>query len=151
MAKRKYVLDTNCFIDAARDAGFRAAFARFCEAVAPRLFLSMVVATELRASPLDAVARRRLEAEVLGPYYRRGRLLTPSRRTWEGLSEVLSALWQKEGLLPSQTPRSFVFDVLMALSCRDVGAIFISRNTKDMARIAKVVPFEYQAPFPDPE
>jgi len=149
VAQRKYVLDTNCFIDAARDPTFRAAFSHFSEATAPRLYLSLVVATELRASPLDPASRRRLEDEVLGPYYRRGRLLTPSRRSWEGLSEVLSTLWQKEGLLAEQTPRSFVFDVLVALSCREVGAILISRNAKDMARIARVVPIEYQPPFPD--
>jgi predicted nucleic acid-binding protein len=151
VGQRKYVLDTNCFIDAARDPEFRAAFSRFSEATAPRLYLSLVVATELRASPLDPPSRRRLEDEVLGPYYRRGRLLTPSRRSWEGLGEVLGTLWQKEGLLPEQTPRSFVFDVLMALSCRDVGAVLISRNTKDLARIARVIPIEYETPFPDPE
>jgi predicted nucleic acid-binding protein len=148
VALRQYVLDTNCFIDAARDATFRAAFSRFCEEAAPGLLLSAVVAAELRAGASDRKARERLEREVLAPYFRRGRILTPSARSWEALGEILAVLGERQGLRPEQTPRSFVFDVLVAQSCREVGAVLVSRNTDDLERIAKITPFEFVAPFP---
>ncbi|MGH7582118.1 MAG: type II toxin-antitoxin system VapC family toxin [Gemmatimonadales bacterium] len=148
MALRRYVLDTNCFIDAARDETFRAAFTRFCDAAAPSLFLSAVVAAELRAGAGDRKARGRLEREVFAPYLRRGRVLTPTDHSWEALGEILAELAERQGLRPGQTPRSFVFDVLIAQSCREVGAVLISRNTTDLERIAKLTPFEFMAPFP---
>lgn len=148
MALRKIVFDTNCFIDAARDPDFRAAFTAFCEAAAPGLYLSAVVAAELRAGAMDRDARELLEEQVLTPYLRRGRLLTPSGRSWEALGQVLATLGEREGLRADQTPRSFIFDVLIAQSCREAGAVLISRNTRDLARIAKITPFEFEAPFP---
>jgi hypothetical protein len=44
---RKFVLDTNCFVDASRTNAEVAAFAEFCARAAPRLYLSTVVAAEL--------------------------------------------------------------------------------------------------------
>lgn len=148
MALRRFVLDTNCFIDAARDDDFRVAFTSFCEAAAPFLYLSAVVAAELRAGAWDRNARQQLEEQVLAPYLRRGRLLIPSARSWDALGQVLATLGTRTGLRADQTPRSFVFDVLVAQSCRENGAVLISRNTRDLARIAKVTPFEFAAPFP---
>jgi predicted nucleic acid-binding protein len=141
---RKYVLDANCFIDASRDYQFREAFIQFCQASAPRLYLSAVVAAELRAGAASQRDRERLEAEVLAPYVRRGRVLAPSAACWDALGTVLSA----EGVRREHATRSFVFDVLIAQSCREAGAVLITRNEKDMARIAWITPFEFVAPFP---
>lgn len=148
MRPRKYVLDTGCFIDAANDYAFRHEFARFCEAAAPGLFLSAVVAAELRAGLSDRKVREGFDADVVRPYARRGRILTPSAQSWEGLGTVLGTLGARDGLRRGQTPRSFAFDVLIAQSCREVGAVLVSRNTRDMARIAGIAPFEFVAPFP---
>lgn len=46
---RKFVLDTNCFVDASRADAEAAAFTEFCAWAAPGLYLSTVVAAELRA------------------------------------------------------------------------------------------------------
>ncbi len=146
---RKYVLDTNCFIDAATDYAFRREFARFCEAAAPQLFLSAVVAAELRAGLGDKRMGSRLDAEVVAPYARRGRVLTPSAQSWEALGTILGTLAARDGLRADQAPRSFAFDVLIALSCREAGAVLVSRNTRDLARIARITPFEFVAPFPE--
>lgn len=148
MPVRKFVLDTNCFIDATRDADFRAAFVRFCEAAAPGLYLSAVVAAELRAGARNRKASELLEKKVLAPYLRRGRILTPTTRSWEALGRVLAVLGERDGLRDRQTPRSFVFDVLIAQSCREAGATLISRNHRDLARIAKITPFQFEPPFP---
>ena len=142
---RKYVFDTNCFIDAARDSEFRAAFDAFCTKAAPGLYLSSVVAAELRAGA--GRSGPTLEREVLAPYIRRQRIVTPSAQSWDALGTTLAAL-AAQGLVPSDARRSFIFDILIAHSCREAGAILISANTRDIARIAKVFTFEFVAPFP---
>lgn len=149
MASRKlnkYVLDTNCFIDAARDDDARAALEEFSLLAAPRMHLSAVVAAELRAGA--GRHRRELERRVLDVYVRRGRVLTPSARSWEMLGTVLATLADRDGLVLAQTPRSFIFDILIAHSCRENGATLVSGNTRDLRRIARVFPFDFVEPYP---
>ncbi len=146
---RKYVLDTNCFIDAAHTESAAAAYETFVARAAPGLWLSAVVAAELRAGARLARDRQALERRVLGPYVRRGRVLTPSAASWEALGTVLATLGAREGLDLGQVPRSFVFDVLIAHTCREAGAVLVSANTRDLARIRKVFRFESVAPYPE--
>src|SRR5437763_4950490 len=96
---RKFVLDTNCFVDASRADRQAAAFTEFCAWSAPRLYLSTVVAAELRAGAGSSEARRILERQILAPYVRRGRLLNPSPSAWEALGTTLAALVEHEGLV----------------------------------------------------
>jgi predicted nucleic acid-binding protein len=65
---RKFVLDTNCFVDASRSDADAGAFAEFCAWAAPRLYLSTVVAAELRAGAGSEKHRRTLERQILAPY-----------------------------------------------------------------------------------
>ena len=150
MVRRKYVLDTNCFIDAAGNRTALEAYAAFCAAAAPGLYLSAVVGAELRVGARDPAERRRLEDLVIAPYTRRDRVLTPSTRSWETLGTTLSRLRDREGLEPARTPRSFLFDILVAHACREAGATLISRNTRDLERIASCFTFEFAAPYPRP-
>ncbi len=145
---RKYVLDTNCFIDAARSEAAADAYEAFVARAAPGLWLSAVVAAELRAGARTARARQTLQRQVLGAYVRRGRVLAPSAASWDALGTTRAALGAREGLDLGQVPRSFVFDVLIAHTCREAGAVLVSANARDMARIARVFTFEYVAPYP---
>jgi predicted nucleic acid-binding protein len=145
---RKLVLDTNCFIDASRTEAGADAFAAFCARAAPRLYLSTVVAAELRAGAGNAKERRTLERRVLSPYVRRRRLLNPSAAAWEALGATLARLVEDEGLVLADVRKSFMFDILVAWSCREVGAVLVSRNMKDLSRIAKAFTFEFVAPYP---
>src|SRR5438477_10499684 len=126
---RKFVLDTNCFVDTSRSDAEAAAFAEFCAWAAPRLYLSTVVAAELRAGAGSAKDRRTLERQVLSPYLRRGRLLNPSPAAWGALGTTLAALVEQDGLVLREVRRSFVFDILIAGSCREIGATLVSRNS----------------------
>lgn len=148
-APRKYVLDTNCFINAARSETAADAYEAFIARAAPGLWLSAVVAAELRAGARAARKRQALERQILGPYLRRGRVLTPSAASWEALGTVLATLGMRDGLDFRQVPRSFVFDVLIAHTCRESGAVLVSANTRDMTRIHKVFSFEHVAPYPE--
>jgi predicted nucleic acid-binding protein len=145
---RKFVLDTNCFVDASRRDDEAAAFAEFCARAAPGLYLSTVVAAELRAGAGSAKDRRTLERHVLSPYLRRGRVLNPSPAAWDALGTTLAALVEEDGLVLREVRRSFVFDILIARSCREIGATLVSRNSTDLLRIAKVFSFDFVAPYP---
>ena len=145
---RTFVLDTNCFVDASRTDAEAAAFAEFCAWAAPRLYLSTVVAAELRAGAGGAKDRRTLERHVLSPYVRRGRLVNPSPAAWAELGTTLATLVKEEGLVLRDVRRSFVFDILIARSCREIGATLVSRNLTDLSRIAKVFAFDVIPPYP---
>jgi predicted nucleic acid-binding protein len=145
---RKFVLDTNCFVDASRTETDANAFAEFCARAAPGLYLSTVVAAELRAGAGSAKDRRTLERAVLAPYIRRGRLLTPSAAAWEALGTTLAALVEDDGLVLRDVRRSFVFDILIARSSREIGATLVSRNAADLTRIARVFSFDFVRPYP---
>jgi predicted nucleic acid-binding protein len=143
-----FVLDTNCFVDATRGDDEAAALAEFSAWAAPGLYLSTVVAAELSAGAGSAKDRRTLERNVLSPYIRRGRLVNPSPAAWEALGTTLAALVEKEGLVLREVRRSFVFDILIARSCREIGATLVSRNSTDLSRIAEVFSFDFVAPYP---
>ncbi|MGH7498249.1 MAG: type II toxin-antitoxin system VapC family toxin [Gemmatimonadales bacterium] len=150
MPRRKLVLDSNCFIEASRGDAANAAYEVFTAQAAPRLYLSSVVAAELRAGAINSADWRSLEGDVFGPYLKRGRVVTPSSRAWDALGSTLGTLVSKDGLQLKTTPRSFIFDILIAYSCREIGAILVSANLRDLSRIARVFSFDYVAPFPDP-
>ena len=149
MPPRKLVLDTNCFIEATKSDAANAAFDAFCAQAAPRLHLSSVVAAELRAGTIAASELNQLEGDVLKPYFRRGRIVTPTAAAWNALGDALATLGREDGLQLKTTPRSFVFDILIAYSCRETGAILVSGNTRDLKRIARIFSFDFVAPFPD--
>lgn len=146
---RKYALDTNCYIDASRDPVALAALHGFAGRAAPALYLSSVVAAELRGGTRSARERKVLEARVLGPFTRHNRMLTPTAAAWDALGRTLATLRDREGLQLSQVPRSFAFDVLLAYSCREQGVVLVTGNTRDMIRIRRVFTFEYVAPYPE--
>ena len=146
---RKYALDSSCYIDASRDAAAFAALQGFVARVAPGLYLSSVVAAELRGGARSARDRKVLEERVLGPFARRERMLTPSAAAWDALGRTLATLRDREGLQLSQVPRSFTFDVLLAYSCREHGVVLVTSNVRDMARIRRVFTFEHVAPYPE--
>jgi predicted nucleic acid-binding protein len=146
---RKYVLDTNCYIGASRDAEALGQLTRFSTWSAPGLFLSSVVAAELCAGASSSKSRKELEEAILGPFVRRGRLFTPTVAAWDALGLTLATLRDKEGLELALVRRSFAFDILLAFSCRQIGAILVTANARDMERIRRVFAFEYVAPYPD--
>ncbi len=148
MAVPKYVLDSNCYIDADRDPASRQLLRAFVAVATPFIYLSSVVAAELRMGA-TVKARRRLEQELVEPFECVGRILAPSAAAWTALGTTLAALVEEDGRDLRTVKRSFIFDVLLAYSCREVGAVLVSRNATDLARIKRVFDFKYAAPFPE--
>jgi predicted nucleic acid-binding protein len=64
------------------------------------------------------------------------------------LGTTLAALVEDDGLVLRDVRRSFVFDILIARSCREIGATLVSRNAADLTRIARVFSFDFVPPYP---
>lgn len=145
--ERRYTVDTNLYIDALRTEAGKAALNAFHVAYAPFEYLSAVVVQELRAGVVGRAALK-LEDAVIAPFERRGRLLTPSYAAWRESGRVLSKIigpaeW-------SSVSRSFVNDVLLAMTCREAGVVLVTKNVRDFTRIATVMPFDFVAAWPVP-
>jgi predicted nucleic acid-binding protein len=146
---RKYILDADCYIDASRNAEALTELTRFASWSARGLFLSSVVASELRAGARSSMDHKTLEEDVLGPFVRRGRVVTPTAAARDALGLTLATLRAKDGLRLADVPRSFAFDILLAYSCRQIGAVLVTANVRDMERIRRVFAFEHVAPYPN--
>jgi predicted nucleic acid-binding protein len=96
VSPRRYVVDTQLYIDALRNEEHKAALNAFHMEHTPFLHLSAVVAQELRAGVRGAPASR-LERELIAPYERRGRLITPTYAAWKETGRVLSELISPAG------------------------------------------------------
>jgi predicted nucleic acid-binding protein len=147
--ERRYVLDTNVFIQAARDAAWSEQLVRFHAAFAPFEWLAAVVAQELLAGVRGRAAAT-LEHAILEPFERRRRVLLPSYQAWKETGAVLAALVASGSARWPNVSRSLVNDVLLAMSCREAGVVLVTLNTRDFARIAEVRPFDFVAPWPVP-
>ena len=144
----RYVIDTQLFIEAARDRKRADELAAFSSAFLPRLLLHAVVVQEMLAGATSRKWIKEVERGVIGPYERRGRIITPSRQAWKRSGEVVSELVATKKLSPSGIRRSFVNDVLLAASCREEGVVLITRNAKDFALIGTVEPVRFVEPWP---
>jgi predicted nucleic acid-binding protein len=145
---RKYVLDTQLFIDAFRDPAANEALQRFHRAFAPFEYLSVVVAQELRAGVRRTKDRKALERNVLSVFERSGRTFAPSASAWHRSGDLLSAMARKDGLEIDRLSESFRNDVLLALSCREAGCVLVTENERDFQRIRRHEPFDYMRPWP---
>ena len=147
-APRKYVLDTQIFIDAFRDPRTNEALQRFHRAFAPFEYLSVVVAQELRAGARRERDRKALERNVLDVFERSGRTFAPSTDSWHRSGDLLSDMARKEGLEIGRVSKSFANDVLLALSCREAGCVLVTGNDRDFQRIRRYLAFDYVKPWP---
>lgn len=147
--ERKYTLDTQLFIRAFRTEAANLELQAFHTVFAPFEYLTAVVAQELRAGATTTQAEK-LQSNVLAPFERRARVLTPSDAAWKQTGEILARLAEIEGLELRAVSRGFVNDVFLAVTCRESGVTLVTENTKDFARIESVFPFEFVSPWPTP-
>jgi predicted nucleic acid-binding protein len=145
---RKYVLDTQLFINAFRDPTANEALQRFHRAFAPFEHLSVIVAQELRAGVKRDPDRRALERNVLNVFERAGRTIAPSADAWHRSGDLLSGMAMKDGLEIGRLSKSFANDVLLALSCREAGCVLVTDNERDFQRIRRYLQFDFVAPWP---
>jgi predicted nucleic acid-binding protein len=145
---RKYVLDTQIFINAFRDPAANEALQRFHRAFSPFEYLSVIVAQELRAGVKHPADRKALERNVLRVFERASRVIAPSPGAWHRSGDLLSGMAQREGLELGSVSKAFANDILLALSCREAGCVLVTENDRDFSRIRRFVSFDYVKPWP---
>jgi predicted nucleic acid-binding protein len=146
-AARRYVVDTNLYVDALRTEAGRTALDAFHAAYVPFAYMSAVVAHELLAG-VRGRASAKLDAAIIAPFQRRGRIITPSYEAWKEAGRLLGELVAASAW--ATVSRGFVNDVLLAMSCRESGAVLVTRNLRDFTRIATARSFDFVAPWPLP-
>jgi predicted nucleic acid-binding protein len=145
---RKYVLDTQIFINAFRDPVANEALQRFHRAFSPFQHLSVIVAQELRAGVKRPGDRKALERNVLRVFERAHRTITPSADAWHRSGDLLAEMAKQDGLEVARVSKAFANDVLLALSCREAGCVLVTDNERDFLRIRRVVQFDFMKPWP---
>jgi predicted nucleic acid-binding protein len=144
----RYVLDTNLYVRAFRNAADAAELERFYSSFAPGVYLSSVVMHEVLAGARGDERRREVEKELVRPFRRTRRVVTPSHGAWRISGEALGRLAEEEGLDLRRVPKSFVNDVLLAASCREAGMVLVTDNASDFRRIGSVIDLEFVEPWP---
>lgn len=147
---RKYVLDTQLFIEGFRDREANQALQQFHRLYAPFEYLSVIVAQELRAGIRRPQDRKALEKHLLNVFERAHRTITPSPAAWHRSGDLLADMARKDGLEIARISQSFANDVLLALSCREAGCLLVTDNARDFLRIRRFVQFEFTPPWPGP-
>ena len=146
--RRKYVLDTQLFINAFRDPVANESLQRFHRAFSPFEHLSVIVAQELRAGVKQPGDRRALERNVLRVFERANRTITPSEHAWHRSGDLLAEMAKQDGLEIPRVSKAFGNDVLLALSCREAGCVLVTDNERDFRRIRRFVQFDFIEPWP---
>ena len=146
----RYVLDTNIFVHADRDPTWAAELAAFYLTFLPVTYLHAVVVQEFLLGATSPRQDRALYQAYVAPFEDRKRVLTPSYSAWRRSGQVVATLVQRRRLSPGGFSRSFLNDVLLAVSCREAGAVLITTNQADFARIGTVEPFRFVEPWPKP-
>jgi predicted nucleic acid-binding protein len=144
----KYVLDTNLYIEAARDDAAADALTAFQARTLPYIHLHSVVAQELLAGAVRPEQERRLREKLFRPFESAGRVLTPTHRSWVRAGEIMARLVRARKLSPGGFKPSFVNDCLIAASAREHGAIVVTRNQRDFELIASVEAVTALPPWP---
>ncbi len=125
---RKYVLDTNIYIDAIRDPAKERALGKFLARNTPMTFMSAVVMQELRAGAVTESQAKALQDGIFNAFERRGRVAGPSPPAFKDCGRILATLFRQDGVPYRERPRSLVNDILIAITCREYGFTLVTAD-----------------------
>ncbi|CAN5328024.1 hypothetical protein BH23GEM4_BH23GEM4_21110 [soil metagenome] len=145
---RPYVVDSNLYIEATRNADAAAELRVFYAHSRARVHLHSVVAQELLAGATNPGLKRKTHAEFIKPFEIVGRIITPTHRAWKRAGEIMAELVRAGRLSPGGFGRGFVNDCVLAASARERGFVLVTRNRRDFELIRTVERAEVVAPWP---
>jgi len=146
---RKFCIDTNLYVNALRSATSAAAMRDFAAQAFPLIIGHTVVAAELAIGARSSREQRAVRNLTLDRF-KGERLIVPTATDWWSAGQALMTLHRRFGDHSDFTRRSFWNDVVIACSCRSRGAILITSDLADHARIQPVVKHAYVPPYPAP-
>ena len=146
---KRYVIDTNLYIRATRDEAIRVELERFVLAFAPELYLHAVVALELLTGATSPDLESRTRANILTPFEKRGRVITPTYTAWTRAGAALARLLREKKISPGTgIRRSLVNDCLIAASAQDEDFVLITDNGADFELLSRALPIKHVSPWP---
>jgi len=143
-----YVLDSNLYIEAFRDAEFGEVLAAWEQRALPRLWLSSVVVLEVLLGARDEHASARYERHLVAPFRTRRRVIQTDLEVLRQAATALRKLGTLRRYGDKVNQRRFFCDVLIAASCRRVGATLITANVEDFALIDRVMSLRFRHDLP---
>ena len=144
----KFVLDTNLYIEAARDREKSEELESFISTFMPFIHLHAVVVQELLSGASSMKALGEIERSLVAPFEKRGRLIIPSWRAWKRSGQMVAELVVRKTPSARSFTRSFLNDALIAASVREEGAVLITHNIDDFKLLATVESHRFLAPWP---
>lgn len=135
----KYVFDTNVYIRCLLDRDFALQHAARYASRVPFTFVSAVVVQELVVGCVDEAAVERAE-KFFTPFEKAGRILSTSYGDWKEAAIVAVRIAARRPDLKSKKVM-LLNDILIALSCRRIGAILVTLNSVDFEVIRRFVRF----------
>jgi predicted nucleic acid-binding protein len=101
-----------------------------------------MVSAELLAGATTPAARRAV-LTLTKQAHTVHRVVTPDAGAWERAGELLGQIGQDEPHLRSKIPTLWN-DLLIALSARQIGAVLVTKNTRDFTLIHRYLRFDLQ-------
>lgn len=144
-----YLLDSNVYIRAFREADFGQQLQEFHRAHLPRLVVSAVVVSELLVGVKAPDRARALRRTLVEPFRTRKRFLTPGWATWERATEIDRGIREARVHREKLGTRSFFHDILIAATAREMGATIVTFNSVDFALISQFVDIDVVEPWPE--
>lgn len=147
---RRFVVDTNLYVEAITSDEGNSALASFQRRFAPFLHQHSTVAQEILAGARTEQGYRAYHRDWVLPYEEVGRVITPGHGAWKRAALIITRLVATGAMSPGGFSRSFLNDCLLAASARDHAFVLVTRNVGDFALIQRVEPrFEFVVPWPD--
>ncbi|HEY0972066.1 MAG TPA: type II toxin-antitoxin system VapC family toxin [Gemmatimonadales bacterium] len=144
-----YLIDTSLYIHAERDPMFRDALRTFLSRAAAKVLVSSVVIHELLVGVTTRAAREAVVRDVVRPFSERRRIVETDTLVWREAALIVERLAAAGGYADRLKTASFRHDVLIAASCRRVGATLITANRKDFDLIASMRGFRFATALPE--
>ena len=143
-----YVLDTNIYIEALRSPAFATILAAWEQRMLVRLWVSSVVVFEVLLGAHGLKQAADYERRLLAPFQRRRRVLQPDLPAWRMAAATIRKLESRRQYAQKLRQRRFLCDLLIAASCRSVGATLITANASDFALVGEVTGCRFLTALP---
>jgi predicted nucleic acid-binding protein len=139
----RYIFDTNIYIECMLNREFALQHTEQYGNDLPFTFFSSVVAQELLVGCADELAIRRAQ-NFLTPFERVGRIVNPAFQDWKDAAHTVVKIGLRRRDLKSKKV-ALVNDVMIALSCRRIGATLVTLNSQDFETIRGLIPFRFKS------
>jgi predicted nucleic acid-binding protein len=106
------------------------------------LWLDSVVISELIAG-CGTRSERRIVSRLITPFERAGRVVVPNQGDFTRAGETLSKL--RGAGLPLKNQGGAMLDALQAVDATRIGALLVTQNVADFAKLAKYLPLTFHS------